>query len=972
MIRITGILTFLLTASLAHSAAVEGSGRTTTDAPNFQLKVHRASYIYLTITNFGHLANAHDLPDPDLPGELAPGAEFPGGSGLDYLFMGCLWIGAEIDTIDQYGNPVLDTLTSVGGDGWLSIDGELLPPPEGEESLWEEEIIGDEEFFAIFSDTLTDPQYVPPDPYDQRPHIPLGLKVTRNSLCWSSPGYDQLFFLNYYLENIGQRYLHNAWIGIYCDGDVLHESENPYGPEEGAQDDLCGYIQHGEYGIAWIADNDGQPYDGAYEYRSPRNVMGMILIDASEPGVQTNFNWWVSNTDSDLDWGPQLQENFIGPFPSGGYGTPGPDWAKYYVMSNGEHDYGQIWSALDHTDEGWIAPPPQANDLANGYDTRYLISFGPLDIPAGAVETLTVAFLGGRNLHVDPSNYNQYLRDNTDDSLSIAQYYENLDFSNFLEMADSAISFYENGFANIPPGPPHNFRISEWGQDHVGLAWDPVSPPNLLEYRIYRGTEPGIYDPEKITPDNFVDSVFVDSNVVDNTTYYYVILSASISGLEGEYSPEISVNTGQPQTPAGLTATPGNTQIELNWDQNPDTDLEGYIIFWQPPDGEFTIIDTSQTNYYLDTGLGNGFRYSYMIAALDTNGNVSFNSDVASAIPMAFDSGILLINSNSDRANPDYDSMAVFYENILEVFEHTIIDVGPQTLPELTSFSTLVYCREHILGQRYFQPFDNTGLLSDYLESGGNVILAGTRQVVPVAGFEGVYHYDSSQFPNRCLNLAGVDFPYLINTEFTGGESVSSLFDDFSVDTARANRIEFPPDENEGRLFGIGTLIPNDSDEVIYNYISVDPDTSNFHGRPVGFIHRTDTYNTAILEFPLYYVEEPVSYDILHTILQEFGEAPTDLDEDAPTLPVAAGLLQNYPNPFNSSTTIEFALPEKEHVKLRIYDILGRVVATPVDEELPGGRHQVTLNLNEASSGIYFYILTTDGAVISRRMALVK
>jgi hypothetical protein len=964
MIRIIAILPFLLWVSAAYGAALKDSGHITTQAPNYMLKVHRASNIHFTITNFGHIGNAHDLPDPDT-GELAPGAEFPAGSGIDYLFLGALWIGAEIDTIYQ-GNPILDTLVSVGADGWFSIASELLPPPEGEESLWEEEIFGDEEFFAVFSDTLTDPQYVPTG------HIPLGLKITRNSLCWSSPDYDQLFFLNYYLENIGQRYLHNAWIGIYYDGDVWHESEYPYGPEEGAQDDLCGYIQHGDYGIAWIADNDGQPYDGAYDHRSPRNVMGMILIDASETGVQTNFNWWISNTNPELDWGPQLLENFHGPFPPGGYGTPGPDWTKYFVMSNGERDYGQIWAALDHTDEGWIPAPPQADDLANGYDTRYLISFGPLDIPAGAAETLTVAYFGGRNLHVDPDNYDQYLRDNTDDSLSIAQYYENLDFSDFLDMADSAISFYENGFINIPPGPPRNFRIIDWDSDHVGLRWDPVTPPNLLEYRIYRGTEPGVYDLEKITPDNFIDSVFVDSDIEDNTTYYYVIASANTNGMEGNYSHEISVNSGQPQTPTGLTASPGNSEIELTWDPNPDTDIDGYIIHRQPPDGEFAIIDTSETNSYLDTGLTNGIEYSYMITALDTYGNISFYSDVVSAIPMGLDSGILLINSNSTSENPDFDSMIVFYENILQDYQYLMIFEAPEILPQLEAFSTVIFAKEHISGYRFFDPSDNSGLISDYLDAGGNVILAGTRQITPSGGFHDIRYYDPEQFPYQYLNLAGIEFPDVFNTEFTGGESVSPLFDLFSVDTSRANRIIFPPGDNDGRLFGIGTLIPIDTGEVIYNHVAVNPDTSDFHGKPIGIMHSTENYNTATLEFPLYYVEEPVSYDILHTILDEFGEVRLDIDDDDVPLPEETSLLQNHPNPFNSQTVFTYLLSETGYIEISVYNILGQKVATMAEGEKTAGQHSLTWNADLLPSGIYFARLKTEQDSRTIKLLLLK
>lgn len=933
-----------------------------TDTPNIQIKVHRASNIHFTISNFAQFGNAHQLPDPD-SGVLAPGAEFPAGSGLEHLFIGCLWIGAEIDTIDENGNPILDTLTSVGGDGWLSISSELLPAAAGEESLWEEEISGDEEFFAVFSDTLTDPVFVPPDPYDQRPHIPLGLKVTRNSFCWSSPGYDELFFLDYYLENIGQRYLHNAWIGIYYDGDVWHESENPYGSEQGAQDDLCGYVQHGDYGIAWIADNDGQPHDGVYDYRSSRNVMGMVLINASRPGLQTNFNWWIPSTNTDFDWGPQWQSNYDmwGNFWGGGRGTPGPDNDKYYVMSNGEQDYDQVWAALDHTGEGWITSSPQGNNLANGYDTRYLISFGPLDIAPAAVETLTLAYLGGENLHIDPANYENYLRYDTDDSLSIALYYENLDFSNLLAAADSAVSFYENGFTNVPVGPPSDFRITAWGEDHITMNWESRSRPNLYEYRIYRGTEPGIYDPEKITPDGFIDSVFVDTTVVNNTVYYYVIASASISGVQGGYSPEVSRNSGQPQTPSGLTAVSGNAQIDLSWNDNPDSDLVGYIVYRQFPDNQFVEIDTAQTNSYTDTELMNGREYSYMIRALDIFANLSFYSDTASAIPMALDSGILLINCSRDLQNPDYDSMIVFCENILQEYQHLMIFEQPQGLPQLSSFSTVIYARDHITAFRYFDPQDPDGLLRAYLDAGGNLILAGTRQVTSTVGFEGITSFEQSDFRYRYLNLAGIEFPSVFNTEFTGGQAASPLFDDFSVDTVRANRIQFPPGENDGRLFGIGTLIPNDSEEVIFDYIAVNPDTSRFHGRPIGVIHSTDMYNTATLEFPLYYVREPESYVILHTILDEFGEVRLDVDDKGTPLPQKTTLFQNYPNPFNDRTVVRYYLAEPARVKIELYNLLGQRVAALDEGERPAGQHSLTWDAAGLPSGIYFARLKSAG-----------
>jgi len=70
---------------------------------------------------------------------------------------------------------------------------------------------------------------------------------------------------------------------------------------------------------------------------------------------------------------------------------------------------------------------------------------------------------------------------------------------------------------------------------------------------------------------------------------------------------------------------------------------------------------------------------------------------------------------------------------------------------------------------------------------------------------------------------------------------------------------------------------------------------------------------------------------------------------------------QNYPNPFNPVTTIAFVLPEKCRVNLTIYDLTGRVVRELIQNQLPPGRHRVTFNGQQLSSGVYFYRLETHG-----------
>jgi hypothetical protein len=84
-------------------------------------------------------------------------------------------------------------------------------------------------------------------------------------------------------------------------------------------------------------------------------------------------------------------------------------------------------------------------------------------------------------------------------------------------------------------------------------------------------------------------------------------------------------------------------------------------------------------------------------------------------------------------------------------------------------------------------------------------------------------------------------------------------------------------------------------------------------------------------------------------------------------------LLQNYPNPFNPSTTIKFRVPETSKISLRVYNILGQLVTTLVDNQVVGvGEHTVNWDASNLSSGIYFYELRADNRVQTKKMMLLK
>jgi hypothetical protein len=84
-------------------------------------------------------------------------------------------------------------------------------------------------------------------------------------------------------------------------------------------------------------------------------------------------------------------------------------------------------------------------------------------------------------------------------------------------------------------------------------------------------------------------------------------------------------------------------------------------------------------------------------------------------------------------------------------------------------------------------------------------------------------------------------------------------------------------------------------------------------------------------------------------------------------------LFQNYPNPFNPSTTIRYEIPVRSHVLLSVYDVLGRKVATLVDEVKEAGRYEVLWNPSQdLPSGVYFYVLQAGSFIDTKKLVLLK
>ncbi len=109
---------------------------------------------------------------------------------------------------------------------------------------------------------------------------------------------------------------------------------------------------------------------------------------------------------------------------------------------------------------------------------------------------------------------------------------------------------------------------------------------------------------------------------------------------------------------------------------------------------------------------------------------------------------------------------------------------------------------------------------------------------------------------------------------------------------------------------------------------------------------------------------------------QTYAYVPTSLEETKEGL-VTYTLYQNYPNPFNPTTTIKYSIPNVEthghaSVQIKIYDVLGREIATLVNKQQKPGYYEVNWNADNHSSGVYFYRIRSGDFVETKKMILLR
>lgn len=304
------------------------------------------------------------------------------------------------------------------------------------------------------------------------------------------------------------------------------------------------------------------------------------------------------------------------------------------------------------------------------------------------------------------------------------------------------------------------------------------------------------------------------------------------------------------------------------------------------------------------------------------------------------------------------------------------------------------------------QTWDFTDLTyTDSLSSSGEIEISTEVANAPLGDdphFAQATHVVTSDFVTDTLSFSVYNFQQLTDTAsialgsviFFEGDSEPStvlynrpgiidliLPASFSDSWQFMNETEIQSGENSSisnvnvttEIDGWGTLITPEGEFEVLRIKQIEISSTfgiEFTSNQIKFINSSGAELANITTDEIQFVG--IDEESVQATVNKLTESVTTSNEPFSTVPSTFLLEQNYPNPFNPSTTIEFSIPEATLVKIQVYDMLGREVGNPLNQNLSAGRHQVSFDASALSSGIYLYTIQAGSFQQTRKMTLIK
>jgi fibronectin type 3 domain-containing protein len=377
-----------------------------------------------------------------------------------------------------------------------------------------------------------------------------------------------------------------------------------------------------------------------------------------------------------------------------------------------------------------------------------------------------------------------------------------------------------------------------------------------------------------------------------------------------------------PAAPQNLIAVVGNNQVTLKWNKNTEPDFLRYRIYRSTSPNPTIKVD-STTGGIADTakvitGLTNSTTYYFRITAVDSAGSESeFSNEV----------------STTGNQKPVFTAILPITKTALDTVKFVVNATDPN------AGDVLMYSAA---GLPTGAKFDSTR----------------TFFWIPTVAQYGTYKVNFLVSDGQLKDSMAVSIAVtMLNLCLKNPISDMTL-----TDAQRAVKVKLTSPPVFANNTGVLTYTTASANTFYVTASIIAPDTLKVQGlRPtppdVGIRIRVTANDT--------------NQSTISTTFFVVDQGTTGVIDNT-TIPKEFSLSQNYPNPFNPSTNIDFNIPARSFVLLRVFDIMGRDVATLINQEMSAGTYQVTFDASQLPGGVYFYRLQAGTFTGTKKLLLLK
>jgi spore germination protein YaaH len=442
------------------------------------------------------------------------------------------------------------------------------------------------------------------------------------------------------------------------------------------------------------------------------------------------------------------------------------------------------------------------------------------------------------------------------------------------------------------------------------------------------------------------------------------------------YFSDSSIVLRSPKQPTlavvGDTSFPGEGRAYVRWFANTEPYLGGYRLFASNDTAQLsgsllldeTALDRNATSAILGALSLDSTIYVRLVAVDTSHTKVSDTSDTYGT-RLGVGTRYLVVDGfdrTTGSYNASHHAFAATYGKAVSAHERKFDSAAKRTINtgivQPSSYAGMIwFCGDQSTADRTFMPSEQESVKT-FLQAGGRLFVTGSE-----------IGYDLGRATSP--DYAPAFYTGYLKATYVGDKATGSSFTGVAGSAFQGVSGQF------------GQTYPEDYPDYI-TPTGGSIAALNYNGTQTAGVQYAGTFGSGAVPGKLVYlgfafetIGSAATRDTLVARILDFFESTTDAPPAAPSatpLPSSFALSQNFPNPFNPATCIEVTVPVNRggHVRLTVYDLLGRAVATLIDDARQPGRYVLSFDATGLASGVYLYRLEAGSTTIVKHMLYLK